>query len=134
MHSMNDLHLPKKAPSHRQLRVGEELKRILSSELMRGDFFTSVPMGSVTVTHVSVSPDLRNATAFIAPLSGGVELGDALAGLGEIAYLLKKKISKEMRMKFTPNLRFESDDSFDQAQHIETLLQKVKQQESYKDH
>ena len=122
-----DLHLPKKAPSHRQLRVAEELKRILSMELMRGDFFTSVPLGSVTVTHVSVSPDLRNAVVFVAPLSGGVDLQDTLTALDEINYLLKKLVSKEMRMKFTPTLRFKFDDSFDQAQHIESLLHQVKQ-------
>ena len=125
MHSTLNLHLPKKAPSHRQLRVGEEVRRIISSFLMRGDFFTSVPMGSVTVTEVSISPDLRRAVVYIAPLARATDMDDVLTALKEVAYLMRKQVSKEMRMKFTPTLQFKYDDSFDQAEHIERLLLKL---------
>jgi len=108
--------------SQRQLRVGEAIRHELSAILMRGDFRDpDLQDITITVTEVRVSPDLRNASAFIAPL-GGERAREALAGLKRAAPHLRSMIGKALRLRYIPSIRFEYDDSFDQANRIETLL------------
>lgn len=115
-------HSPAQGPSQRQLRVGEAIRHELSSILMRGDFRDPELRDlNVTVTEVRVSPDLRNASAFIAPLAGE-KVPEALAGLRRAAPFLRSAVGKSLHLRHVPALRFEHDDSFDQASRIETLL------------
>ena len=74
-----------KAPSQRQLRVGEELRHALARILARGELRDPVLVEvSLTVTEVRLSPDLKNATAFVVPL-GGIDMGAwLLAGSGDL--------------------------------------------------
>ena len=116
-----------KTPSQRQLRVGEELRHVLSAILSRGGMrdpaLENVP---ITVSEVRMSPDLRNATVFIMPL-GGIEIGgvgaDAIAAaLIRARPLLRRQIAAADRLKYVPELSFQADRSFDQARRIATLL------------
>jgi ribosome-binding factor A len=76
---------------------------------------------NVTVTEVQLSPDLRNATAFVMPLAGA-NAADTVAGLKRSAVFLKRLVAREVPLRNTPNLFFALDDLFDQADRISELL------------
>ncbi|HEX3522815.1 MAG TPA: 30S ribosome-binding factor RbfA [Stellaceae bacterium] len=108
--------------SQRQLRVGEELRHALARILRDGDCRDPViENASITVTEVRMSPDLRNATAFVIPLAG-TNATEVVAGLDRSATFLKGLVAREVRLRNTPNLAFELDDSFDRAARISALL------------
>ena len=110
-------------PSQRQLRVGEELRHVLSALFQRGDFRDpALQVLNVTVTEVRVSPDLRAATAFITPLGGG-ELGQTVQALRRAAAFLRAQVAHEMKLRYAPTLSFEADTTFEYAGRIESLLQ-----------
>jgi ribosome-binding factor A len=110
------------APSQRQLRVGEELRhslvRILSRGQIRDPELTNI---RVTVTRVDVSPDLHNATAYVTPFGGG-EADPLAAALNRAAGYLRGQLAREVKLRYTPAVRFEADRSFDHASHIDRLL------------
>jgi ribosome-binding factor A len=111
-----------RAPSQRQLRVGEALRHALSEILMRGDLRDPALQGaSITVSEVRVSPDLRNATAFVVPLGGG-HAEEILAGLRRAGPHLRGRVAQAVKLKFAPSLTFKTDTSFDYADHIDALL------------
>jgi len=111
-----------KPPTQRQLRVGELLRHRLSEVLHRGDFEAKVLKRAViSVTEVRISPDLRHATAYIMPL-GGDNLEKIVDLLNLEVPRLKKNALTGMRMKFTPDIKFAADDSFDQAVRMDALL------------
>lgn len=113
---------PQRPPSQRQLRVGEELRHVLAELLRRGDFHDPALQAlNVTVTEVRISPDLRNATAFVTPLGGG-NSAEAVATLRHAAPYLRGQVAQALRLRYAPALSFEADQSFDHASRIETLL------------
>ncbi len=115
-----------RAPSQRQLRVGEELRHQLALIVERGELRDPGLAGkSLTVTEVSVSPDLRNATAFVAPLGGG-DAEEIIAPLQRAAPFLRRRLARVVRLKYAPQLTFSADTSFDNAAHIEGLLDRAK--------
>ena len=102
-----------RGPSQRQLRVGELIRRTLSDVLMRGDVHDPELEGmSITVGEVQVTPDLKIATAFVLPL-GGRDREKAIAALKRNKGELRRAISKDMTLKFAPDLRFRIDETFD---------------------
>src|SRR5216684_3248495 len=104
------------AASQRQLRVGEELRHALAQLLRPGELRDpALRQANITVTEVRVSPDLRNATAFVMPLAGA-NAGDIMAGLKRSALFLKGRVAREVPLRNTPNLFFALDDLFDQAE------------------
>lgn len=114
---------PSRAPSHRQLRVGEEVRHILSTLFLRSELPVPGLPTSVTITQVQMSADLQNATVYIMPL-GGQYKEETLAYLKEVTGHIRYHLGKELTSKFTPSLRFRLDESFDQAERIEKLLKK----------
>ena len=111
-----------KAPSQRQLRVGEEIRHLLSQALMRGDIYVPELEGvSVTVSEVSVSPDMSNARAYVTPL-GGVDMDEVVAILNVIAPDLQTWIAKKVHLRRMPRLKFMADNSFDNAQKMSKLI------------
>ena len=111
-----------KKTSQRQLRVGEELRHALARILRDGECRDPVlENASITVTEVRMSPDLRNATAFIMPLAG-TNATEVVAGLQRSATFLKGLVAREVQLRNTPNLVFALDDSFDRADRISALL------------
>jgi len=108
--------------SQRQLRVGEELRHALSSILARGELRDPHLVDvSLTVTEVRVSPDLKNATAFVVPLGGG-ELQPVIDALNHAAGFLRSQLGREVQLRHTPGLSFQADHSFDEAARINALL------------
>jgi ribosome-binding factor A len=108
--------------SQRQLRVGEQVRHALADLFSRGDFRDPELRGlDVTVTEVRISPDLRNATAFVTPLGGG-DPAHALGVLRRAAPFLRGQVARAVDLRHAPTLSFEADTTFDYAQRIETLL------------
>ncbi|TQS70294.1 30S ribosome-binding factor RbfA [Rhodobacteraceae bacterium] len=111
-----------KGPSQRQLRVGELIRRSLSDVLMRGDVHDPDLTGvSVTVGEVRLSTDLKVATAYVTPLGGegGEALIKALArNRGELRHL----VAKNLTLKFTPDLRFLLDETYDRMDETRRLF------------
>ena len=108
--------------SQRQLRVGEEVRHALAELLARGDFRDPELLGlKVTVTEVRVSPDLRNATAFVTPLGGG-DVSGAVTVLRRAAPFLRGQVATVVNLKYAPTLSFEPDTSFDYAALIDRAL------------
>ena len=109
-------------PSQRQLRVGEALRHALAEVLTRNDIRDPELEGvSVTITQVKPSPDMRYATVYCEPL-GGENAQVVIAALNRHKGFLRGEMGHRLTMKFTPELRFVEDESFAEAQKIETIL------------
>ncbi len=112
--------------SVRLLRVGEQVRHILSELLMRGEVHDDVLTShSVSVTEVRMSPDLRHATVFVKPLLGANE-ADVLKALKTNTAYFQKQVASRVKMKYAARLKFLADESFDEAAHIENLLSNPK--------
>jgi len=110
-------------PSQRQLRVGELIRRTLSEVLMRGDIHDpDLNRLSITVGEVRCSPDLKIATAFVMPLGGGAAQDEAIALLARNRGELRRIIGRKAGLKFTPDLRFRLDETFDQIDETRRLF------------
>ena len=112
--------------SQRQLRVGELIKQSLGQIFLRDE--AKVPIletKNITVTEVRMSPDLKNARAYVIPL-GGKDTENVVSVLTEFSYRIRKALSKKIDMKFLPKVSFVSDKSFDYAEKIEKLIQQNK--------
>jgi ribosome-binding factor A len=108
--------------SHRQLRVGELLRHALSQILSRGEVRDPELDGvSVTVTQVKPSPDMRHAVVFCEPL-GGKNAQKVIDALNRHRGFIRGLMGRLIELKFTPELRFEEDTSFAEAEKIETIL------------
>ena len=113
-------------PSIRVLRVGEQVRHVLSEILQRGDVHDDVLASHpVSVTEVRMSPDLRHATVFVKPLLGRDEAAVLKALRTNTAYL-QREVAHRIRMKYAAKLKFLSDESFDEASHIDALLRDPK--------
>jgi ribosome-binding factor A len=111
-----------KPPSQRQLRVGEEIRHALVRILGSGRLHDpDLVEASVTVTEVRVSPDLRQATAFVTPFGGG-DAAKVVAALSRAAGFLQRELGAEIELRVTPKLSFAADTSFQRADAIERLL------------
>jgi len=111
-----------KAPSQRQLRVGEELRHALADLFRRGDFHDpDLSRLNITVTEVRVSPDLSNATVFFSTLGGG-QMDEAKAALRRAAVFLRGQVARLVNLRHAPTLSFEEDTSFEYAHHIDNIL------------
>ena len=112
--------------SQRQLRVGELIKQSLGQIFLRDEAkVPTLETKNITVTEVRMSPDLKNARAYVIPL-GGKDAEKTVNILTEFSYLVRKALSKKVDMKFLPKVSFVSDKSFDYAEKIEKLIQKNK--------
>ena len=112
--------------SQRQLRVGEELRHLISKALLRESFYDQIiEDNSITITEVNVSPDLKNAKVYIMPL-GGENKFEVLDSLNKSNGRIKKLISSNINLRQIPKLQFKIDETFEYAKNIENILQKIK--------
>ena len=109
-------------PSQRQLRAGELVRHALV-EILRDEDFADPDLAgvSVTISEVRVSPDLKHAVCFVEPL-GGVHAPQVVAGLNRATRFLRGRLGALIDMKFTPDLKFLHDESFDAAAHMNSIL------------
>jgi len=113
---------PEPGISPRRLRIGEGLRHALSGILRRGECRDpTLRDASIAVSEVRLSPDLRNATVFVMPLNGA-NATEIVAGLKRSTPFLKRLVAREVALRYTPELIFELDISFDRADRIAALL------------
>jgi ribosome-binding factor A len=111
-----------KAPSQRQLKVGEMIRHAVADIFQRGEIVDEVlSRHSLTVPEVRMSPDLKLATVYVLPLGGG-EAAEAVAHLEKHKRFLRGLLAKKVSMKFMPELRFKIDTSFEASSRIDALL------------
>ena len=117
-------HTTPETRSVRLLRVGEQVRHVLSDVLMRGEVHDPVLAShTVSVTEVRMSPDLRHATVFVKPLLGADE-GEVLAALKRNVKYLRGEVAKRVNLKFSAQLKFLAAESFDEASHIDSILRR----------
>ncbi|MDO1559155.1 30S ribosome-binding factor RbfA [Brevundimonas sp. 2R-24] len=113
-------------PSQRQLRAGELIRHALVEILREEEIHDEDLAGvSVTVSEVRLSPDLKHATAYVQPLGAGSSVEEwrpVTEALNRHARFLRGQLGRHIDMKFTPDLRFRHDESFDEASRIERLF------------
>ena len=107
-------------PSQRQLRVGELIRHALAEMLARGEIYDPVLASHVvTIPEVRLSPDLRLATIYVMPL-GGKDVKEVLAALERHKKYIRGEIAHEVNLKFAPDIRFMADETFDEADRIDS--------------
>ena len=117
-------------PSQRQLRAGELIRHALVDILREEEIHDEALAGvSITVTEVRLSPDLKHATCFVEPLGAGVEAAPTTGHESEIikalnahAKFLRGRLGPKLDMKFTPDLKFRHDESFEAASYMDRLM------------
>jgi ribosome-binding factor A len=111
-----------KAPSQRQLRVGELVRHKLAEMLTRGEIHDDV-IGAhvITIPEVRMTPDLRLATIYVMPL-GGEDTEAVLAALERNKRFIRAELAQSVNLKFAPDIRFREDRSFAEARRIDRLL------------
>jgi len=109
-------------PSQRQLRAGELVRHALAQILREEEVADPSLVGaSITVTEVRMSPDLKHAVCFVEPL-GGEKAAEVVAGLNRAAKFLRGRLGRHVELKFTPDLKFVHDQSFDEAARMGRLF------------
>jgi ribosome-binding factor A len=111
-----------RAPSQRQLKVGELIRHALADIFFRGEIVDEVlSRHSITVPEVRMTPDLKLATVYVLPLGGG-DAEEAVEHLNKHKRFLRGEVAKRISMRFMPELRFKVDTSFEASARIDELL------------
>jgi ribosome-binding factor A len=112
----------KAGPTQRQLRVAEEIRHVLAGIFARHEFRDpELAEAEITVTEVRVTPDLKNAIAFIARL-GRTDVDALLPALKRATPYLRGQIAHTLRLRFATDLTFQPDTALDYAMKIEQLM------------
>ncbi|MDR3450802.1 MAG: 30S ribosome-binding factor RbfA [Alphaproteobacteria bacterium] len=110
--------------TQRQLRVGEEIRHAIAAILMRGDVpwpLDFKPPATITVTEVKISPDLKNATAYVMPLNGE-KIKETIRAMNDSAGFYRHAVGKTVILRHVPKLRFVADETFEEAHRIQKIL------------
>lgn len=108
--------------SQRQLKVGEEIRHILSSYMIRGDFYNPELNGyGISITEVRISPDMSNALVFVYPL-GGKDIDKMVVLLNTYKKSIRYYLAQKLTLKITPDITFKADMSFENSKKINKLL------------
>ncbi len=121
-----------KEPTQRQLRIGQEIRKIIAGALERGEVRN--PLLSehlITITDVDVSPDLKYCTIYFMTLNGK-DLGQIEDDLNAETWGLKKLIASKLKLRYTPDLNFRMDMTFAEVDRIEKLLRDPKVEQDLK--
>jgi ribosome-binding factor A len=111
-----------RAPSQRQLKVGELVRHALAEIFSRGEVLDEViERHSLTVPEVRMSPDLKVATCYVMPLGGG-EATDVVKHLAKHQRFLRGEVAKRVDLRYMPELRFREDTSFEASSRIDQIL------------
>ena len=109
-------------PSQRQLRVAEEVRRVLAEIFARTEFRDpDLADVRITVTEVRISPDLKHATVFVARL-GRSDVAELLPALKRVTPFLRTRLSHALRLRGVPDLHFQPDTALDYAMEVDSML------------
>jgi ribosome-binding factor A len=112
----------------RSNRVGEQMKKELSDII--GRKIKDPRVGFVTVTDVQVTGDLQQAKVFISVLGDDEKRQDTLIGLAKAKGFIRSEIGRRIRLRKTPELFFEFDESIDYGNRIESLIHELNKKDS----
>lgn len=108
----------------RKLKVGEEIRHAISKiferNILRDPKLQNI---TLTVTEVKMSNDLKNATAFVIPMSR-LDEDRVIKGLNRASFFVRKKITEFITLKFLPKINFRIDNSFDKFREIDNILKR----------
>lgn len=108
--------------SVRLLKVGEQVRHVISELLMRQEVHDEVLTAhSVSVTEVRMSPDLRQAKVYVKPLLGSDE-EEVLKALRTHTAFFQREVARKLKLKYAAKIQFWPDESFDVAERIDWLL------------
>lgn len=108
--------------SQRQLRVGQEVRRVIAEAIEQDNVRSQLIADAfITITNVIMSPDLKYATVYLTTLNGK-NLGTILEQLTADKWLFKKLVADKLKLRFTPEINFRADDTFDEAERINRLM------------
>jgi ribosome-binding factor A len=110
--------------SHRPEKVANEIKKILAQPIV--DIAKSIKAGFATLTAVRISKDLQNAKVYISLFGANSQPGVLITQLENHRGELRHLIGKELRLRAVPDLKFFLDDTLDQIEHIQSILNTVK--------
>ena len=118
---MND----KKQPSNRQLKVGQQIRFLVSNFFIKEDFiFENFDSKNLTIVDVVLSPDLKNAKVFV--ITNSVDINKRFIDeLNNKSNLIQKKIALNLSSKFTPKLKFFFDNSFEYSAKINNIIETI---------
>lgn len=115
-----------RGPSQRMLRVGELVRHKLAAMLARGEIHDdTLASHVVTITEVRMSPDLKLATAYVMPL-GGKDTETVLTALEKHRKYIRSQVAGELDLRSAPDVRFRSDETFEEVSRIDALLHSEK--------
>ncbi|MFO7561261.1 MAG: 30S ribosome-binding factor RbfA [Enhygromyxa sp.] len=116
--------------ARRQQRVEELLRREIAQMLMRGELRDPrlSPASAVSITGVEISADLSVARVFVDVLTEALRREDVLAALHKGGGLIRRKLGERLRLRRTPELRFEQDDSITRGARVEAILAELREQ------
>ncbi len=112
--------------SLRSNRVGEQMKKELGEII--GRKIKDPRIGFVTVTDVQVTGDLQQAKVFISVLGDDLQRENTLKGLAKAKGFIRSEIGQRIRLRKTPEITFEFDESIDYGNRIENLLYQIKEE------
>lgn len=108
--------------SNRQLRVGQEVRKVIATAIENGEARSpEIAEAFITITNVIMSPDLKYATVYLTTLNGK-NLGVILEQLAAEKWIFKKLVADKLKLRFTPEINFRVDDTFDEAEKINRLM------------
>lgn len=108
--------------SNRQLRVGQEVRRVLAEAIEKGAARSpEISDAFITITNVVMSPDLKYATIYLTTLNGK-NLGTVLEQLSADKWIFKRLVADKLQLRYTPELNFRADDTFAEAERINKLM------------
>ena len=116
----------KKQPSNRQLKVGQQIRFLVSNFLIKEDFiFDNFDCKDLTIVDVILTPDLKNAKIFVTTNS----LSENKLFIDELNHksnLIQRKIASNLTLKFTPKIKFFFDNSLEYSNKINKILETIK--------
>ena len=108
--------------SNRQLRVGQEVRRVLAEAIEKGAVRSpEISDAFITITNVVMSSDLKYATVYLTTLNGK-NLGSVLEQLSADKWVFKRLVADKLQLRYTPELNFRADDTFAEAERINKLM------------
>ena len=108
--------------SQRQLRVGQEVRKVIAEAIEQGEVRSpEIAEAFITITQVIMSPDLKYATVYLMTLNGK-NLGVVLEQMQAEKWLFKKLVAAKLKLRYTPEINFRVDDTFDEVDRVNKLL------------
>jgi ribosome-binding factor A len=108
--------------SERMRRVNESVRQVLAETLPE---LKDPRIGLVTVTAVETAPDLRHAVVYVSVLGGEKRRARSLAALERAHGVLQQRVARELRLRRTPQLIFQYDETVDRALRMSELIDQV---------